>query len=112
MKPVVRIVLLMACALAQSPAQRDIKPLQRPTVLLQEPLSPSSDARPPKLSVGYTAEKVRRVGSVVTLSGNVKIVGQDAFLLFADEVEYQEETGVLTTKGAARIQLIAHPAKK
>ena len=42
----------------------------------------------------------------------MKIIGQDAFLLFADEVEYQEETGVLTSKGPARIQLIAHPARK
>jgi lipopolysaccharide assembly outer membrane protein LptD (OstA) len=111
---VLSTLLATSSILAQQfPVQKgnDIRAMQRSLTLLRDPLSPS-DAKPIKLDLRYTATTIRRDGSVVKLSGNVKVLKPDAFLLLADEVEYHEDTGELIPTGRVSIQLIPPPEKK
>ena len=122
-------LLLLSAVLAssfilaqQSPIGKDtdIKVLQRSTTLLRDPL-PSPDKKPIRPvrhvegflhDLSYTATKIRREGDVVKLSGNVKVLKPDAFLMVADEVEYHEYTGELIPSGSVRIFPIAPPEKR
>jgi lipopolysaccharide assembly outer membrane protein LptD (OstA) len=114
MKLLVLSILASSFSLAQqAPVQRDtdINVPQRSMTLLRDPL-PSSDIKAIKLDLSYTATKIQHDGPVIKLSGNVKVLKPDAFLLLADEVEYHEDNGELVPRGNVRILPVLPQAKQ
>lgn len=109
------IVFATSFVLAQqAPVQKDndSKALQRSMILLRDPL-PTGQAEPIKVDIAYTADKVQRDGPVVKLSGSVKLIRRDVFVLLAEAAEYHEDTGLIVTEGPARIiPMVAPPAEK
>ena len=108
---VIPFALAQQATFQESRIESGIKAMQRSTILLQD-ASSSPEAKPPKLEITYTADKIERNGSTVKLRGNVKILKADAFLLFAEAAEYHEFTGSITTDGPAQVLPILAPSSK